>query len=333
VAIRSKGHEVVGVKMADEINGFEGLYWDGMVPFSGESKPVDSGSANMEGIVSIDVNQTDIHVDGDSNDSIDQSSNKPGIIDKVADFLKEKFDTEETNYLQGDPFGLPADPAPHEDTWADPDELTEQQKTDGLTLGIDPLGGTWIVNSNDDPIPEESDRFSRKLEYINSYTSALAKVQENLVSMPPILLPMVAGVMIELGTQALNSNISNLFKGPSNPEAVSIKLKYKEGWTVEQKAAANSKVEVLNNSEAIKTTPQRSGTSASSRYKKANGPDSVPEGAEVDHKLDLQLGGKDDITNMWPLDKSVNRSLGKQIDIKIKDLKDGTRIEKIEIGE
>jgi hypothetical protein len=28
---------------------------------------------------------------------------------------------------------------------------------------------------------------------------------------------------------------------------------------------------------------------------------------------DLQLGGQDDVTNMWPLDSSVNRSLGSQI--------------------
>ncbi len=162
--------------MADEINGFEGLYWDGTVPFSGESTPADDAeSAKVENPVNVVVNQTDIHVDGDSNDSIDHSGNKPGSIDKVADFFKGMFDTGETNYLPGDPLGLPAYPAPHEGTWADPDELTEQQKNDGLTLGIDPLGGTWIVNSNDDPIPEETDRVSRKLEYISSYTSALGK--------------------------------------------------------------------------------------------------------------------------------------------------------------
>ena len=90
-------------------------------------------------------------------------------------------------------------------------------------------------------------------------------------------------------------------------------LKYKKGWTEAQKVEADAKIEALNNSSAVKTTPERSGTSASSRYKKANGPDSVPKGSDVDHKLDLQLGGKDNTSNMWPLDSSVNRSLGKQI--------------------
>jgi len=81
-------------------------------------------------------------------------------------------------------------------------------------------------------------------------------------------------------------------KGLGKAEPIDVKLKYKEGWTETQKAEADAKIEALNNSSAVKTTPERSGTSASVRYKKANGPDSVPEGSDVDHKLDLQLGVK-----------------------------------------
>lgn len=45
---------------------------------------------------------------------------------------------------------------------------------------------------------------------------------------------------------------------------------------------------------------------------------------DIDHIIDLQLGGADDVSNMKGLDKSVNRSLGKQINILIKELPNGT---------
>ena len=68
----------------------------------------------------------------------------------------------------------------------------------------------------------------------------------------------------------------------------------------------------------------RSGTSASSRYKSVYGKASVPIGYDVDHVIDLQLGGADVIVNMEPLDRSVNRSLGAQIQNAIKNYPDGT---------
>ncbi|MBP3609651.1 MAG: hypothetical protein J6J42_04875 [Lachnospiraceae bacterium] len=45
---------------------------------------------------------------------------------------------------------------------------------------------------------------------------------------------------------------------------------------------------------------------------------------DVDHTIDLQLGGADDIVNRNPLNMSVNRSLGVQIKNAIKDYPDGT---------
>lgn len=65
---------------------------------------------------------------------------------------------------------------------------------------------------------------------------------------------------------------------------------------------------------------KRDGTKTS-RYRKDN---SIPSTQDVDHTIDLQLGGADDILNMNGLDRSVNRSLGKQINILIKDLPNGT---------
>ena len=52
----------------------------------------------------------------------------------------------------------------------------------------------------------------------------------------------------------------------------------------------------------------------------------VEDGMDVDHVIDLQLGGADAVRNMSPLDASVNRSLGSQIYHATKGLELGTRI-------
>ena len=112
--------------------------------------------------------------------------------------------------------------------------------------------------------------------------------------------------------------------GKSGTGSVDIELKYKDGWTAAQKAEADAKVKALSDATTVKTPANRGGTSASSRYKSAYGKSSVPSGYDVDHTIDLQLGGADDILNMNPLDMSVNRSLGVQIKNAIKDYPDGT---------
>jgi hypothetical protein len=113
-------------------------------------------------------------------------------------------------------------------------------------------------------------------------------------------------------------------------EAVDLSLRYKPGWTPEQRAAADAKIAFLNESDLVVSEVERSGTSASSRYKRNGG--NVPVGSDVDHIVDLQLGGKDVLSNMWPLDSSVNRSLGSQIQWRITNLPVGTRIGTITIG-
>ncbi len=107
-------------------------------------------------------------------------------------------------------------------------------------------------------------------------------------------------------------------------EEFDIELKYKDGWTDVQKAEADAKVKALSEATTVKTPAKRTGTSAASRYKSAYGKDSIPSGYDIDHTVDLQLGGADDILNLNPLEKSVNRSLGIQIKNKIKDLPFGT---------
>ncbi len=119
----------------------------------------------------------------------------------------------------------------------------------------------------------------------------------------------------------------------ADPGGVSISLKYKEGWTDAQKAAADDKVQALNDAaEAglLRVTPvKRSGTSASSVFKKEGG--TVPADADIDHVIDLQLGGIDDISNMLPLNFSVNRSLGSQIGHQIRGLQPGTCVISVRI--
>jgi hypothetical protein len=108
-------------------------------------------------------------------------------------------------------------------------------------------------------------------------------------------------------------------------DGVSLTLKYKDGWSAAQRAAADAKVAALNSADNLVVTQvQRAGTSAGSRYRSAGGV--VPRGSDVDHVIDLQLGGADDILNMNPLDMSVNRSLGAQIGNQIRGLEPGTRI-------
>ena len=110
-------------------------------------------------------------------------------------------------------------------------------------------------------------------------------------------------------------------------------LHYRDGWTEAQRAAADAKVGSLNKAaeagELSVTSAERSGTSAASRYRSAG--NEIPSGSDVDHVRDLQLGGVDDVSNMSPLNSSVNRSLGPQIHHQIKVLPIGTCIVAVRI--
>ncbi len=105
-------------------------------------------------------------------------------------------------------------------------------------------------------------------------------------------------------------------------------LSYKENWTLEQRMEADQKCSALTKADTRKTTVKRN-DSPSVEYKKAFGKDSVKLGQDVDHTIDLQLSGNPDVTiNGNPLDRSVNRSLVKQINILIKDLPEGAILRK-----
>ena len=106
-------------------------------------------------------------------------------------------------------------------------------------------------------------------------------------------------------------------------------LSYKDGWSEAQKAAADEKIAALNETEMKVSEVQRGTTSAAETFRNAG--NTIPDGCDIDHTKDLQLGGIDDITNMNPLDSSVNRSLGSQINHLIKDMDIGTIINHITI--
>jgi|GEM_PF-1580480 len=137
-----------------------------------------------------------------------------------------------------------------------------------------------------------------------------------------------------ISVEGLGSNLGNVRITPrSNLEnnGVDLALKYKSGWTDAQRAEALAKIKVLNDAPTVVTASQRSGTAAAmSRYRKA---EQVLSTRDIDHKIDLQLGGSKEVNNLWSLDSSVNRSLGPQIHQQIKNLPPGTTINQVTIGE
>ena len=127
-----------------------------------------------------------------------------------------------------------------------------------------------------------------------------------------------------------NANCKLIDNGDGTYDA---ELSYKENWTLEQRAEADAKCKALSNADTVKTKPERGSTSASSKYKSEYGEDSVLKTQDVDHTIDLQLGGVDDILNMNPLDRSVNRSLGRQIAYVIEDLDYGAVLKNFKMVE
>ena len=110
----------------------------------------------------------------------------------------------------------------------------------------------------------------------------------------------------------------------------SLRLRYMPEWTAEQLASANLKVGVLNLADTTVSQAVRGGKSARSMFAKENGP--IAPSYDIDHLIDLQLGGSHILHNFWPLDSSVNRSLGAQIQKQIQGLPPGTKITGVTIG-
>ena len=107
-------------------------------------------------------------------------------------------------------------------------------------------------------------------------------------------------------------------------EPVEIKLKRNKTWDKLQNAQGDEKLRILTEAKTVRTRPPERKKNLKKDYIKTFGKDSIPAGYDLDHKVDLQLGGADTIENAWPLEKSVNRSLGKQIERAIRKYPYGT---------
>ncbi|WP_406177937.1 ricin-type beta-trefoil lectin domain protein [Streptomyces sp. NBC_00996] len=120
-----------------------------------------------------------------------------------------------------------------------------------------------------------------------------------------------------------------------NCNGATLELKYKKSWDEDQIAAADRKVAALNTAGAdgklVVTKVERSGSAADMWRRAGN---ETVEGSDIDHIIELQLGGADDVGNMIPLNSSVNRSIGSQISRQLKKqgLKPGDRVCKINIS-
>ena len=123
----------------------------------------------------------------------------------------------------------------------------------------------------------------------------------------------------ENGVWVHNSNCKLIKNDDGTYDA---ELSYKEDWTPGQRAEADAKCRSLTKADTKKTNVDgKRKKTKTAKYRKAN---SIPSSQDVDHTIDLQLGGIDDATNMNGLDKSVNRSLGSQINYLISNLPENT---------
>ncbi|WP_421742687.1 RHS repeat-associated core domain-containing protein [Cellulomonas sp.] len=116
-------------------------------------------------------------------------------------------------------------------------------------------------------------------------------------------------------------------------DPIEITVRAKDGWTPEQNAQFEQKVaaldEIARAGNAKVTSVNRGGGSAAGRLR-ASGVD-VPPGAHGDHIHDLQLGGADTLSNLMPLDGSVNSSIGAQIAAQIRGRPIGTCVVSVKI--
>ena len=100
-----------------------------------------------------------------------------------------------------------------------------------------------------------------------------------------------------------------------------------------QKLQADQKVKALSEAKTVKSAIESNRNSARTMVKNAFGKNSVLPTEDVDHIIDLQLGGNNSLSNLQALDRSVNRSLGAQISRAIRGYDQGTVFSKFTISD
>lgn len=88
------------------------------------------------------------------------------------------------------------------------------------------------------------------------------------------------------------------------------------------------KADALTKAETVVTKNQaKREANLRSKFQKAGG--QVDNTQQVDHTIDLQLEGTNSMTNLRAIDASVNMSFGPQIQRQVKNLADGTKVNKV----
>ena len=137
--------------------------------------------------------------------------------------------------------------------------------------------------------------------------------------------------------QAAASNVSTeatALKNTASEETsttsagVNLFIQPKSTWNADQMSQAEAKVGALTDAETVVTkNPVSRDANLRSKFIKSGG--QVSSSQDVDHIVDLQLGGSNATSNLQSLDKSVNRSIGKQLQLQMKTLPDNTRVNKV----
>ncbi|MEI7557024.1 hypothetical protein [Candidatus Chlorohelix sp.] len=110
---------------------------------------------------------------------------------------------------------------------------------------------------------------------------------------------------------------ANLRKNEESFAAFVLNVKDKQAWTDYQKAEAQKKVgyynESIENGQNLTINEQlpRNNNLRALYEKETN--ETLEKNQQLDHKIDRQFGGTDDLENLGPLDASVNASVGSQV--------------------
>lgn len=166
-----------------------------------------------------------------------------------------------------------------------------------------------------------------KIAKAGAETAALTKGAQAAVGMTKSTKTAAGAVVVAAAAKAWRL-VTRTWQSCKLPAPGEVRLAFQSHWTKAQQKAAIEKLRALSaaahKGELKKTLVVRDPTAASVRFKRAG--NAVPEGHDVDHTIDLQLGGRDDLSNMKPLDATVNASFGKQIEARIRDLPYGAAI-------
>ncbi|MDR3668692.1 MAG: hypothetical protein P4L35_17765, partial [Ignavibacteriaceae bacterium] len=112
-------------------------------------------------------------------------------------------------------------------------------------------------------------------------------------------------------------------------EGVNLEIHGMEEWTEAQNVQAFEKAKALTESDQtfVTRTPVAREKDLRKSFLEKGG--ELQAGQHVDHIVELQLNGTNAMENLKGLDGSVNSSFGSQIRARIKNLPDGTRVNKV----